>query len=67
MTDPYDPYTLERLVCVLAVSFSVGLAMFFGISIGENSAIRQTVTKCVETPQECKIMYDFYQLSENKK
>jgi hypothetical protein len=55
-------------VCFIVVLFgSLFVGTVYGHSLGEKSGTYNTVKTCVETPQECKIMYDYYKLSESKK
>ena len=52
---------------IIAIIGLLFIGTVYGIGLGEKSATRETVKTCVEKPQECKIMYEFYKLSENKK
>jgi len=62
-----NEFTLIGLTFIVAIIGSLFIGTVYGIELGEKSAIRETVKTCVEKPQECKIMYEFYKLSESKK
>lgn len=65
MTD--DDSTLLG-VCFIVVLFgSLFAGTVSGMDLCKKSETRKIVKTCVEKPQECKIMYDFYKLSEDKK
>jgi hypothetical protein len=45
----------------------VGLFAFAGGVVVSSSSVKEnTVKLCIEKPVECKILYDYYKLSENK-
>ena len=65
--DDRDTIILSGVVFLVAIIGSLFVGTIYGIELGEKSATKETVKICVEKPQECKIMYEFYKLSESKK
>lgn len=62
-----DNDALTGVCFLVAVVATLGLGLISGMEMGKTTATKETTIYCIEHSKECKIEYDFYRLSENKK
>ena len=60
----YDDDASTIVFISVIVIFIVGFTM--GTITAREGYVRETIIKCVENQKECKVRYDFYQLSNVK-